>query len=41
MKVYIKPWAEALKSTKEFDERLVDTVDGANSIYSISYLFGD
>lgn len=41
MKVYIKPWEEALKSTKEFDERLVDTVDGANSIYSISYLFGD
>lgn len=41
MKVYIKPWAEALKSTKEFDERLVDTVDGTNSIYNISYLFGD
>lgn len=28
MKVYIKPWEEALKSAKEFDEKLVDAVDG-------------
>lgn len=41
MKVYIKPWEEALKSAKEFDEELVNTVDGADYIYGIRYPFGD
>lgn len=35
MKVYIKPWEEALKSAKEFDKRLVDTVDGIDFILGI------
>lgn len=42
MKVYIKPWEEALKSTKEFDERLVDTtVDGVDFILGILRQSGD
>ncbi len=41
MKVYIKPWAEALKSAKEFDKRLVNTVDGTDYIYSIGRLYGN
>lgn len=41
MKVYIKPWKEALKSAKEFDERLVDTVDGMEYIIGISCRHGD
>lgn len=36
MKVYIKPWEEALKSTKEFEKRFVDTVDGMEYIIGIS-----
>lgn len=40
MKVYIKPWEEALKSAKEFDERLVDIVDGSDYIDGIRYPFG-
>ena len=35
MKVYIKPWAEALKCAKETDERLVD-IEGGCSILGIS-----
>ena len=41
MKVYIKPWEEALKSAKEFDERLVDTVDGIDFILGIFSRCGD
>lgn len=43
MKVYIKPWVEALKSAKEFDERFVDTVDvdGMEYIVGISRQYGD
>lgn len=41
MKVYIKPWEEALKSAKEFDERLADTVDGREYIYGIYRSYGD
>lgn len=41
MKVYIKPWKEALKSAKEFDEKLVDTVDGMDYIVGISCRYGD
>jgi hypothetical protein len=41
MKVYIKPWEEALKSAKEFDERLVDTVDGIDFIFGILPRCGD
>ena len=41
MKVYIKPWEEALKSAKEFDERLVDAVDGMEYIVGISCRYGD
>lgn len=41
MKVYIKPWKEALKSAKEFDEKLVDTVDGMDYIVGISRRYGD
>lgn len=41
MKVYIKPWEEALKSAKEFDERLVDTVDGIDFILGILPRHGD
>lgn len=41
MKVYIKPWKEALKSAKEFDEKLVDTVDGMDYIIGISCRYGD
>lgn len=41
MKVYIKPWEEALKSAKEFDERLVDAVDGMEYIFGISCRYGD
>lgn len=41
MKVYIKPWEEALKSAKEFDEKLVDTVDGMDYIVGISRQYGD
>lgn len=41
MKVYIKPWEEALKSTKEFDERLVDTINGIDYIIGISHRHGD
>ena len=41
MKVYIKPWEEALKSAKEFDERFVDTVDGIDFILGILPQYGD
>lgn len=43
MKIYIKPWEEALKSAKEFDERFVDTVDvdGMEYIVGISRQYGD
>ena len=41
MKVYIKPWGEALKSAKEFDKRFVDTVDGMEYIIGISCRYGD
>lgn len=41
MKVYIKPWEEALKSAKEFDEKLVDAVDGMEYIVGISRQYGD
>lgn len=41
MEVYIKPWEEALKSAKEFDKRLVDTVDGMEYIIGISCRYGD
>lgn len=41
MKVYIKPWEEVLKSAKEFDERLVDTVDGIDFILGILPQCGD
>ena len=41
MKVYIKPWEEALKSAKEFDKRFVDTVDGMEYIFGISCRYGD
>lgn len=41
MKVYIKPWKEALKSAKEFDKRFVDTVDGMEYIIGISCRYGD
>lgn len=41
MKVYIKPWAEALKCTKEFDERLVDTIDDMSYIVHIPRRSGD
>lgn len=41
MKVYIKPWEEALKSAKEFDKRFVDTVDGMDYIAGISRQYGD
>lgn len=41
MKVYIKPWEEALKSAKEFDEKLVDAVNGMDYIVGISRRYGD
>ena len=41
MKIYIKPWEEALESAKEFDERFVDTVDGMEYIIGISCRYGD
>lgn len=41
MKVYIKPWEEALKSAKEFNERFVDAVDGMEYIIGISCRYGD
>lgn len=41
MKIYIKPWEEALKSAKEFNERFVDTVDGMEYIIGISCRYGD
>lgn len=41
MKVYIKPWEEALKSAKEFEKRFVDTVDGMEYIIGISCRYGD
>lgn len=41
MKVYIKPWKEALKSAKEFGKRFVDTVDGMDYIVGISRRYGD
>lgn len=41
MKVYIKPWEEALKSAKEFGKRLVDAVDGMEYIIGISRQYGD
>ena len=41
MKIYIKPWEEALKSAKEFNERLVDTVDGIDFILGILPQYGD
>ena len=41
MKVYIKPWEEALKSAKEFNERFVNTVDGIDFILGILPQYGD
>ena len=41
MKVYIKPWEEALKSAKEFGKRLVDTVGDRDYIFSLSHRHGD
>lgn len=41
MKVYIKPWEEALKSAKEFGKRLVDTVGDRDYILSLSHRHGD
>ena len=41
MKVYIKPWEEALENAKEFDKRFVDTVDGMEYIIGISCRYGD
>ena len=41
MKVYIKPWEEALKCAKEFDEELVNTIDGTDYIFGIHYPYGD
>lgn len=41
MKVYIKPWAEALKSAKEFDKRFVDTVGGISYIWGIPHRHGN
>lgn len=41
MKIYIKPWKEVLKSAKEFDERLIDTVDGIDFILGILPQYGD
>lgn len=41
MKIYIKPWEEALKSAKEFDERLVGAVNGMEYIFGISCRYGD
>lgn len=41
MKVYIKPWEEALKSAKEFNEKFVDTVDGMEYIIGISCRYGN
>ena len=41
MKVYIKPWEEALKSAKEFGKRFVDTVGDINYIIGISHRHGD
>ena len=41
MKVYIKPWEEALKSAKKSDKRLVDTVDGIDFILGILPQYGD
>lgn len=45
MKVYIKPWAEALKSAKEFDKRFdkrfVDTIGDIDYIIGISHRHGD
>lgn len=41
MKVYIKPWKEALESAKESDKRLVDTVDGIDFILGILSRYGD
>ncbi len=41
MKVYIKPWKEALKCAKEFSKRFVDTVGDINYIIGISHRHGD
>ena len=46
MKVYIKPWEEALKCAKEFDERLdegtlVNTFNGVDYILGIMRRYGD
>ena len=41
MKVYIKPWEEALKAAKEFDERDVDAIEGRDYILGISHQHGD
>lgn len=41
MKVYIKPWEEALKSAKEFGKRLVDTINDRDYILSLSHRHGD
>ena len=41
MKVYIKPWKEALKSAKETDKRLVDTVNDIDYIVYLSCQSGD
>lgn len=41
MKVYIKPWAEALKSARETNKNFIDTVDGINYIVALSCQSGD
>ena len=46
MKVYIKPWEEALKCAKEFDERLdegtlVNTFNGVDYILGVMNRYGD
>ncbi len=41
MKVYIKPWAEALKCAKETDKRLIDTANGVDYIVSLSRRSGN
>lgn len=41
MKVYIKPWDDALKSAKKFGKKFIDTVNDMDYIYSISHRHGD
>lgn len=41
MKVYIKPWDDALKSAKKFRKRFVYTVNDMDYICSISHRHGN